>query len=385
MPLIVLFLLLVLWVIALGLLNSFLNSLFLKRLEEYPQAKEHPFVSILVPARNEEKNIEKCVGSLLQQDYGNFEVLVLDDNSTDKTFGILTRLAKSDLRLHILNGKPLPEGWPGKHWACQQLAQEAHGEWLLFTDADTVHAPQALRLAVAAMEDEQADLLTAFPREEVVTWGEKFIVPFMNFAILSFLPLWLTKRKRIPSLSVTIGQFMFFRRSTYEAIGGYAAARENVNDDVLLGRLTLERGYKWVLVDGTRQINCRMYHNLNETMEGFGKNVFGFFNYRILPYFFAWLAVAYFFLKPIMILAQRLLGAELPESVSKLALAAVLGSMLLFFMAYKQLRIPLFLVPFYPVTIFMFVLVAYRSLFLTLTGHTSWKGRELKCNEVHWI
>jgi chlorobactene glucosyltransferase len=178
---------------------------------------------------------------------------------------------------------------------------------------------------------------------------------------------------------------MFFRRGAYEAIGGYGAARDNVNDDVLLGRLTLENGYKWCLADGTRQVSCRMYHNLNETMDGFSKNVFGFFNYRILPYFFAWLTVAYFFLKPVTILIKRLAGFESSSTISRLALAVVLGSMLLFFMAYKQLRIPLYLVLLYPVTIFMFVLVAYRSLFMTLTGHTSWKGRELKSNAVRWI
>jgi Glycosyltransferases, probably involved in cell wall biogenesis len=126
-------------------------------------ATAFPSVSILVPARNEAHNIERCVTSLLEQDYPCFEVLVLNDHSTDNTGEILARLQCRDARLKVLNGKDLPHGWLGKAWACQQLSEAATGELLLFTDADTVHRPDAVRRAVATLLSTQSDMLTAVP------------------------------------------------------------------------------------------------------------------------------------------------------------------------------------------------------------------------------
>ncbi len=385
MNIIELFLVFVIAVMGLGLVISLNNSRRVKRLSDFNSGGDTPFVSILVPARNEEQNIEGCINSLLAQDYANFEVIVLNDHSTDKTGAILYRLAQSAPRLRIINGKELPEDWPGKHWACQQLSQAARGELILFTDADTRHHPESLRRAVAAMLSERADLLTALPQEEVVSWGEKLIVPFMNFGIHSFLPLFLALEKQLPAFSVTIGQFMLFRRPVYEDIGGYAEARSNINDDVLLGRTLMEKGYRWYLVDGTDFVSCRMYHNLSETIEGFSKNVFGFFDYRILPFVFAWMAVAALFLEPLYIVCQALLAGQTAALAARLALVAVLETMLLVFMAYRRLGIPLYMTFFYWLTIFLFVLVAMRSMVLSLTGHASWKGRTLKTVSVRWI
>jgi chlorobactene glucosyltransferase len=385
MNIVEIFLIFVVAFMGIGLIISINNARQVKRLSDFEADGNAPLVSILVPARDEEKNIEGCVTSLLAQDYANFEVIVLNDHSTDRTGAILCRLAQTDSRLRIINGKELPEDWPGKHWACQQLSQTARGEFILFTDADTYHQPGTLRHAVAAMLTEHVDLLTALPHEEVVSWGEKLIVPFMNFGMLSFLPLFLALKKQTPAFSVTIGQFMLFRRAAYEDIGGYEEARSNVNDDVLLGRLLMEKGYRWCLVDGTDFISCRMYHNLSETIEGFSKNVFGFFDYRILPFVFTWMAVAAIFLEPLYIVCQAFLAGQTAVLAARLALVAVLETMLLVFMAYRRMGIPLYMTFFYWLTIFLFVLVAMRSMVLSLTGHASWKGRTLKTIEVRWI
>lgn len=380
-----LFLIFVIFVMAAGLLISFSNNRLIKRFDDYDLNGETPFVSILVPARNEEDNIEACLNSLLTQEYPNFEVIVLNDNSTDNTSAILAQLEKVDPRLKVINGAPLPEGWPGKHWACQQLSQTACGELLLFTDADTQHKPQALRRAVAAMLQEKADLLTAIPREEVVSWGEKLIVPFMSFGIQSFLPIGLAQKKQIPAFSVTIGQFMLFRREAYEAIGGYKEAISNINDDVLLGRTLMQKGYRWCLLDGTNYVSCRMYHNFSDTVEGFSKNVFGFFDYRICPFVLVWCAVAAIFLGPLRILTGGILANQFFSATPRLALIAVLEMLLLFFIAYRRLGIPTYMALFYWLTILLFFLVAMRSMVLSLTGHASWKGRTLKNVEIRWI
>ncbi|NMC84954.1 MAG: glycosyltransferase [Anaerolineaceae bacterium] len=372
-------------ILTVGLVISFSNLIHVKRFDEFSPAAEHPFVSILVPARDEERNIEACVRSLLAQNYPNFEVIVLNDHSSDATGAILQRLAAADPRLRVVNGAPLPEDWPGKHWACHQLAQIARGEYILFTDADTRHAPHALSGAVAAALQEHADLVTAIPREEVLTWGEKLLVPFMSFGIVSYLPLHFVQRHQFAPLSVTIGQFMLFRRSAYEAVGGYEGARLNVNDDVLLGRNLIERGYRWMVLDGNGAVTCRMYHNFGEAVEGFSKNVFGFFDYRILPYVLVWSAAAFLFVEPLRLLAMALLGGWMGTLPALLAAVAVFESFFLFFLAYRRLGIPLYMAFFYWLTVALFALVAMRSMVFSITGHASWKGRTLKNVDVRWI
>lgn len=369
-----------------GVLIALSNMLWVRRFEEYDLADENPpFVSILVPARDEADNIEACVRSLLAQDYPCFEVLVLNDHSTDATGTILRRLAGTDPRLRVLEGKALPPDWPGKHWACQQLADAAQGALLLFTDADTRHAPAALAHGVAAMQQEGIHLLTALPRQEVITWSEKLIVPFMNWAIHSYLPLRLAQKLQLPAFSLTIGQYMLFRRQAFDAIGGFRAAINNVNDDVELGRAIISAGYEWRLLNGSGCITCRMYRDFSAVLEGFSKNVFGFFNYRILPYMFTWLAVVLCFLEPLLALIARQAGSDISTQLYNFALIAVIETLALFIISYRALRIPLYLVLVYPLTIFFFVLVAIRSMVLTLTGHASWKGRELKKTGVRWL
>ena len=140
------------------------NLFMFRRLDRCREATRKPFVSVLLPMRNEEKNAEACIRSLLSQEYPAFELLVLDDESTDGTWDIVSRLAAEDPRVVAIKGLPLPGGWLGKHWACHQLAMAAKGEVLLFTDADTRHAPDSLAVGVNALVAEEADMITAFPR-----------------------------------------------------------------------------------------------------------------------------------------------------------------------------------------------------------------------------
>ena len=183
------------------------------------------WVSVLVPARNEARNIRRCLESLLAQDYPLMEVLVLDDGSTDETPEIVAEMARRDPRLRLIPGQPLPAGWMGKNFACHQLAQEARGQWLLFTDADTVHHPQAVSWALTAAKENRADLVTLVPHAVTHTFGEQLLLPIIPFGILGLFPLALGARLRIPALTMAIGTFLLFRRETYERIGGHAAVR----------------------------------------------------------------------------------------------------------------------------------------------------------------
>ncbi|MFN3742796.1 MAG: glycosyltransferase [Anaerolineales bacterium] len=351
------------------------NTWGIPRLERYHSSSRWPFVSILVPARNEEDGIDACVRSLLEQDYPSFEVLVLDDHSTDRTPEILQRLKGEYPRLQVLQGTPLPSGWLGKHWACHQLAQHARGELLLFTDADTYHRPEALRHAVAALESLQVDVLSVFPHQEALTWGERLIIPFISFGIYTFLPVALGYHLRWPPLTVTIGQFMLFRRRVYEAIGGYEAVRNEVIDDVSLGRRAVSRGYHVRLFDGRCSVTCRMYSGFWEAVDGFSKNIFAFFGYHAVLYLLAWYLIALLFIWPPLVVVGYALGNPVTHFPLSHALLAMAEGLILWGMAYHRFRLPLWMAALYPLNTLVFVLIGLRSLVWSLTGHAIWKDR----------
>lgn len=351
------------------------NTWGIPRLEKFKAPRRWPFVSILVPARNEEDVIEACVLSLLRQDYPSFEVLVLDDHSTDRTGEILHRLRERYPQLRVLQGAPLPAGWLGKHWACHQLAAQAKGDLLLFTDADTVHQPEALRHAVAAMETLDVHLLSLFPHQEAQTWGERLIIPFISFGIYAFLPVALAHRLGWPSLTVTIGQFMLFRREVYEAIGGYAAVREDVIDDVSLGRRAVAQGYRVRLLDGRRQVTCRMYSGFWDAVDGFSKNVFAFFGYHALFYLLAWYLIVRLFIWPPLVVLSYAFGDPILDFPLRQALLAVLEGGALWGMAYRRFRLPIWMAVLYPLNMLIFFLIAMRSFFWSLMGQAVWKDR----------
>ena len=368
-----------------GLGTVVANSLTVRRFDQYPTATHFPRVSVLVPARNEECNIEACITSLLAQDYSDFEVIVLDDHSSDGTRQILERLALTGSRLKILDGAPLPDGWLGKHWACHQLYQASTGDLLLFTDADTRHEADMLRASVSALAAEGADLVTAFPREEVVTLGEHLLVPVIGWGIFTFIPIRLVQRLRLPALSVTIGQFMLFRAEAYEAIGGFEAVRTEIVDDMCLGRNIISNGYEWRLLDGTHHVSCRMYHGFWEAVNGFGKSLFAVFDYRILPYVIGWLLVGTAFIEPAVALVSRWARYPLTSLSGEYAALGVALSIVLFMITYRRFKFPAYLVFYYPVSLAFFILVAARSFVQTATGTATWKDRILDRVAMRWL
>ena len=360
------------------------NWRLLRRLDRYPPPPRTPRVSVLVPARNEEAHIGDCVRSLLAQDYANFEVVVLNDHSTDRTGAILADLSAGDERLRVLPGRDLPDGWLGKHWACQQLADTAGGELFLFTDADTRHEGQSIRRGAAALLAENADLLTAFPHEETVTWAEKLVIPVVPWCIFTFLPLALAYRTSSPAFSATIGQYMLFRASAYTQIGGHAAVCSDAVDDIALGRRIKALGFRWRLADATHDVRCRMYQNADQVFEGFSKNLFAGFGYRLLPFLVTWVWLVIAFLLPLGVLLLRLVGAPVPALDTGLALIGVAAGLASWGLAYLRFGVPAYLIPLYPVTLLLALYIALCSVLLAAEGQSTWKGRTLVRNRVRW-
>jgi chlorobactene glucosyltransferase len=360
------------------------NIWITRRARHHAPPHEFPMVSILVPARNEEKNIVECVQSLLAQDYPRFEVLVLDDQSTDGTREILKRIAASHPGLQGLDGTPPPGNVVGKNWACSQLASRASGEFLLFTDADTRHSPDMLRAVVTASIGEQADLLTGFPRQVVHSWGERLLVPFFSWVLSSFIPLGLGYRLQLPALSSAVGQLMLFRGDAYQSIGGHAGVSASVVDDMSLARRIKSVRLRWRVAHIADLVSCRMYPSTRETIDGFTKNLFAVFDYRLLPFLFAFLWLLVMFWEPLVVAIMMMAGqASLARPA---ALAACLGLSVLLWMIHDvNTGIPWGLAFLYPFTILANVGVAFRSCAYSLGGHLEWKGRKLARIRWKWL
>ncbi|GIV69873.1 glycosyltransferase [Caldilinea sp.] len=233
-----------------------------------------PKVSVLIPARNEAAHIGDALEDLTQQAFPGLEILVLDDHSEDATAEIVCAFMRRAPEVRLLCGKALPAGWTGKNWACAQLASAATGDILLFADADVRWRPGALRSVLHAMETLDADLLTVWPTQITVTWMERLTVPLMAMAVMAYLPIWLAHTFYHPLAAAANGQCMAFRRSAYEVIGGHAAVRAAIVEDVRLAQKIKEAGLHLRMADGSGLVICRMYRGAREALDGYTKNIF---------------------------------------------------------------------------------------------------------------
>ncbi|MFN2538099.1 MAG: glycosyltransferase family 2 protein [Mycobacteriales bacterium] len=218
-------------------------------------------VSVLVPARDEAHRIGRLLDSLPR----DVEVLILDDASSDGTADVARAAG-----FRVLPGKPLPGGWLGKPWACQQLADAAAGEVLVFVDADVELAPGAVAATVAALDG--LDLVSPYPRQ-LASGPARLVQPLLQWSILTFLPIPLALRSRRPSLSAANGQLLAVRRAAYDAAGGHAAVRDAVVDDVALLRAVKRAGGRGGVVDGTQLATTRMYDDWPTLVEGYTKSL----------------------------------------------------------------------------------------------------------------
>jgi chlorobactene glucosyltransferase len=340
------------------------------------------WVSVLVPARNEARNIRRCLESLLAQDYPLMEVLVLDDGSTDETPEIVAEMARRDPRLRLIPGQPLPAGWMGKNFACHQLAREARGDWLLFTDADTVHHPQAVSWALTAAKENRADLLTLVPHAVTHTFGEQLLLPIIPFGILGLFPLALGARVRIPAFTMAIGTFMLFRRETYERIGGHAAVRGEIAEDVVLARRVRRHGGRVVLLDGADHLDVHFYRGFWESWHGLAKSAFAALEYHLPLTVLMLLFYGFLFLWPVFLLYGGLLQGRMGEPALRLALFQVFLNSGLWYAVAVRFRLPRLTAFLYPVTVLLVMLVVLDSVRMTVWGGIGWKERVYRVREL---
>jgi chlorobactene glucosyltransferase len=246
-------------------------------LRDYPPASDQPLVSVIIPARNEAHNIERCVRSIAAAGYRALEIIVVDDRSTDGTGEILRRLAQDpDLsgRLRVIAGSQLPAGWFGKVWALVQGYRAARGDLLLFADADTRHEPELIARAVAALRQERVQLLTVIPRQEVGSFWERVVQPQVFFALQARVgDLRRVNRTRVSWEAIANGQFIMTPRGDYEAVGTHEVVKDQVAEDVALAQAYVRANKDVFLLHATEFMATRMYRSLPEIVEGWSKNL----------------------------------------------------------------------------------------------------------------
>ena len=261
--------------LTLCLLNLALNMKSLRVPRRKASLKNPPMVSVIVPARNEEANIGNCLESLVRQDYPDFEIIVVDDNSEDATARVTQSIAQRDHHVRVLCGEPLPAGWAGKPYACFQAAQQAKGDWLLFTDADTTHAPDMLRGTLAMAIETRVALLSGFPRQRTGRLSQKIAIPMIYFLIMCLVPLWWLQRAPTPAASVAIGQFLLFSKQAYWGIGGHEAVKNRITEDLYLGIEITKKGGRHLAVDLSDLVSCRMYNSAGGAWDGLTRALYG--------------------------------------------------------------------------------------------------------------
>jgi chlorobactene glucosyltransferase len=240
-------------------------------------AERDPRVAVLVPARDEERSIERCVRSLLAQHYpaDRLQVVVVDDESSDGTGDLVAEIARSDQRLRLVAGMPPPTGWLGKAWALHQAVQQvdATSEYLLFTDADTVHEPFALASAVAHVRRHRLDLLSLGTGQELVGPAERLLLPLvLGLAMVVNGTFDEVNDPRRPERAKANGQFILVSMAAYTRIGGHAAVRGSVVEDFELARRAKRLGVRLQLADGRHLVRTRGYYSAREIWRGFAKN-----------------------------------------------------------------------------------------------------------------
>jgi chlorobactene glucosyltransferase len=332
-------------------------------------------VTIVIPARNESGTIETVIRSILASTYQPFELVVVDDRSSDDTAAAVERLAAGDSRLRLVPGTALPEGWYGKPWACAQGASAGSGTLLLFTDADTRHEPELLGRAVAALQHERADLVTVSPHQRCVTFWERLIMPQIWLLLgLRYHPNRVNRARRERDV-IANGQFILTTRAAYEAVGTHAAVRHEVAEDLALAQAYLRHGLRLHFAFAERLMETRMYQNLAQLVEGWSKNIYlgGRRSFpdepalRALAPFMVGAALAFWLIPP---LALVLAVGGVARLIAP-ALAAMGSSVIFWALLSYGMRIP-------PAYGLLYPLGAAMALYITV--RSTWRGER----RVEW-
>jgi chlorobactene glucosyltransferase len=351
-------------------------------LAETPPARsdDGPLVSVIVPARNEARNIAQCVRAALDATWPALEVVVVDDRSTDATAEIMRGIGREDPRARVVENPELPPGWFGKPWACATGAAHARGEIFCFTDADARHGRELVARAISAMASRKLDMLSVAGHQELGTFWERVIQPQVFWMIAGrYGGTETVNRSRRSQNKIANGQCIFVTRRAYEAIGGHSAVHDQVAEDVALAQRMFAAGARTELQLGRRELTTRMYTSLREIMDGWRKNVFAG-GREAMPWgrpgqlFFPVLLL----LVPVLTLAPPLTlalstVAALPVWAVTGAAIALVAELVTWSLVYRWMAAPVGYILLFPLGAAVFLIIALQAI--ARGSRVDWKGR----------
>jgi len=314
-------------------LLSFSNRRVMENLKRKAPLTVNPLVSIAIPARNEEHFIQDCVSSIIAQSYENIEILILDDNSTDNTAGKAKELQERDPRVRIIKGKPLKQGWRGKLYAMQQLYEESRGEYILFTDADTVHNANSVEYGLGIIINEKASMVSGYPKQEGKLIWVQTLVSAMLFNTVLYMPLWLQQKVQWTPFAMAIGQYLLLKRTVLDDIDGFTSIPDVICDDVMLARACTRTGHKYIFADMKDALSCKMFSTFKGGFEGIERSITGVIDIKARMVPLVLLAAAVLIACALAPLATVAMGIQLliNPAISPLPFSLIVaGSLLLF-------------------------------------------------------
>lgn len=274
---------------------AIVNLIFPQKFSSSISGFKH-LVSVLIPARNEEKNIANLLTDLVEHDYQNIEILIFNDQSTDKTAEIVSRFSLKDKRVKLINSDGLPEGWLGKNHACNSLSKVAKGKYLLFLDSDVRIGNRIIQQTCTFSEKYKLGLLSIFPRQIMISAGEKAAVPLMHYILLTLLPLILVRKTGFSSLAAANGQFMLFNAEIYKNYLPHEKMKNDKVEDIKIARYFKNQKIQIACITGKDSVICRMYSGFLESVHGFSKNVTQFFGNSFSLAILFWLVTTFGFI-----------------------------------------------------------------------------------------
>jgi len=338
-----------------------------------------PKVSILVPARNESGNIVRCLNSLVNLDYPDFDITVVDDGSADNTGDIARSIGVlATVKLTVIRNDSLPAGWSGKNHALHIGQQTVDGEWLLFTDADTFHFPGSLTTAVQFAQQNNLDFLSYSPEQQCVTFWEKVAQPMVFSFLVESFPMDKINSGDLPAAAN--GQYILIRRSVYDGFGGHESVKNELMEDVALARLARSKKYTTGFYPGAGLVQTRMYGSFAEIWDGWSKGLFELLEFSLASAFRVIIVMFIEYLLPIVGIGIALLmltkHAYFPALLIIAIMLIVLAKSL--FSYYRRLhenRFPLLSLAFFPLSAALFIALLSASIYRHYAKTVAWKGR----------
>lgn len=336
-----------------------------------------PKISILVPARNESRNLRRSVESLLAQNYPDLEILVVDDHSEDDTYAIAESMARQDPRVKVMRSAALPPDWRGKSWAMHQAAASATGNWLLLTDADVVHHPGILKTALAVAQKEKVDLLSILPHVECISFWERVVLPTFAIILSMIRPVY---RSNDPDSSVALaaGGFILVKSLLFRHLDGFHLIREAVAEDVKLAELFKSSGYRIkTFVTREPRVSTRMYESFAGVWEGLSRHAYEGAGYNAGRVLLAVLTGYALMVAPVLLLAAGIaLRNPALAALCAFPTAAMFGGQTL---ANRHFHVPLYYFFSFPLAAALYGLIMLHSMVSHDLGRgNAWKGRRYR-------